>query len=91
MLYTDKIRREVRKVPVPHSFLMEIVEYSEIPPPFILLRFYYSQWSTFADSEKIRCAEYLENVRLLLKSYGVDATIDPVYDLPTPPRKGQFV
>ena len=85
------MRREVRRITVPHGFVMDIVEYdADKSMSFISLRFYYSQWKDFTDVEKVRCAEYMEKVRKVLRGYGVDSTLEPIYDLPTAP-KGKFV
>ena len=82
MIYTPKMREEVRKIPVPHDFVMDVVEYSEFKPPFIALRFYESHWRHFNERERLNCTFYLSLVKKIIESHGVNVTLDPVYDMP---------
>ena len=92
MLYSDNLRREIHKIPVPHAFVMDIIEYDEPEiEPFLMLRFYYSQWRTFTNEQKLRSGEYMETVRRIIDSHGINATLNPIYDLDEMPEKGKFV
>jgi hypothetical protein len=80
MIYTPKMREEVHKIRPPHDFNVDIVEY-DMHPPFIGLRFYESHWRHLSDLERLHCIEYLEKIKMILASYGVKSTLDPVYDV----------
>lgn len=82
MIYTPKMREQVRQIPVPHDFVMDVVEYSEFKPPFIALRFYESHWRHFNERERLNCTIYLSTVKKIIESHGVNVTLDPVYDAP---------
>lgn len=79
-LYTEKMREELRKIPVPHDFTIDIVEYN-LKPSFLAVRFYESQWLHFNDRERLRCIMYLDAVKNMLESYGVMVTLEPVIDV----------
>lgn len=79
MLYTPKIREQVRSVKVPHDFQVDIIEY-DMYPPFIGLRFYESHWSYLNELERLHCIEYLTKIKQIIESNGIRVTIDPVYD-----------
>ncbi len=79
MLYTPKIKEEVRKIKVPHDFMVDIVEFDG-KPSFIMLRFYESHWSRMTDLERLHCIDYLKKVKAVIEGYGVPVTLDPVYD-----------
>lgn len=81
MIYSPKIREAVKSIPVPHDFSVDIVEY-DFYPPYLGLRFYESQWRYLSESERLRCIEYLVKVKSVIEAHGINATIDPVYDLP---------
>lgn len=81
MIYTPKIRSAVHSVPVPHDFVMDVVEY-DMHPPYIGLRFYESHWRHMNDIERLRCIEYLQRVKRIIESHGISVTLDPVYDVP---------
>jgi hypothetical protein len=81
MIYTNKVRSEVRSIPVPHDFVMDIVEY-DFTPPYIALRFYESHWRHFSDKERMACALYLDKVKKTIESNNIKVTLDPVYDVP---------
>jgi hypothetical protein len=82
MIYTPKIRSEVRAIPVPSDFIMDIVEFDEFNPPYILLRFYESHWRHMNDKERLKCVQYMDRVKKTVESYGVKVSLDPVYDVP---------
>jgi len=81
MIYTQQMKRQVKSIPVPHDFVMDIVEY-DFSPPYIALRFYESHWKHFSESERVRCIEYLQKVKKIIEAHGVSVTLDPVYDVP---------
>jgi hypothetical protein len=81
MIYTPRMKDEVRAIPVPSDFVMDIVEYDFIPP-YIALRFYESHWRHLSDKERLRCINYMDRVKKTIEAYGVKVTLDPVYDVP---------
>jgi hypothetical protein len=81
MIYTPKIKSEVKEIPVPHDFVMDIVEY-DFYPPYIALRFYESHWRHLSEKERLRCALYLDKVKKIIEGHGINVTLDPVYDVP---------
>jgi hypothetical protein len=81
MIYTPQIKSEVKSVPVPHDFVMDIVEY-DFEPPYIALRFYESHWRHLSEKQRIKCALYLDKIKKTIESHGIDVTLDPVYDVP---------
>jgi hypothetical protein len=81
MIYTPKMKHEVKAIPVPSDFVMDIVEY-DFQPPFIALRFYESHWRHMSDSERVKCINYMSRVKKTIESYGINVTLDPVYDVP---------
>lgn len=78
-LYTPKMREEMHKVPVPHDFTVDIIEYN-LNPSFLAIRFYESQWLHYNDRERLRCIMYLDKIKTLLESYGVMVTLEPIID-----------
>jgi hypothetical protein len=81
MIYTPKIRQQVKSVKVPADFVMDIVEY-DFHPPYIGLRFYESHWRHMSEMERLKCIEYLLKIKKIIESHNISVTIDPVYDLP---------
>jgi hypothetical protein len=81
MIYTPAMKREVKAVPVPYNFVMDIVEY-DFSPPYIALRFYESHWRHMSEKERIKCAFYMDKIKKIIEAYGVNVTLDPVYDIP---------
>jgi hypothetical protein len=81
MIYTPKIKEQVRSVKVPADFMMDVVEY-DFYPPYIGLRFYESHWRHLSDLERLRCIDYLSKVKNIIEAYGINVTLDPVYDVP---------
>jgi hypothetical protein len=81
MIYTPQIKSEVKSIPVPHDFVMDIVEY-DFEPPYIALRFYESHWRHLSEKQRIKCALYLDKIKKIIESRGVNVTLDPVYDVP---------
>jgi len=80
-IYTPKIKQEVRSVPVPHDFVMDVVQY-DFNPPYIALRFYESHWRHMTDNERLQCIKYLQKIKKIIEGHGIQVTLDPVYDLP---------
>jgi hypothetical protein len=80
-VYNAKISQAVKSIPVPHDFQVDVVEYDFVPP-YVGLRFYESHWRHFSDKERLKCIEYLDKVKRLIEGYGINVTIDPVYDVP---------
>lgn len=81
MIYTPAIKRDVHSLPVPANFVMDVVEY-DFHPPYIGLRFYESHWRHMNDNERLKCIDYMTKVKNIIESYGIQVTLDPVYDLP---------
>jgi len=81
MIYTPAMKREVKAVPIPYNFVMDIVEY-DFSPPYIALRFYESHWRHMSEKERIKCALYMDKIKKIIEAYGVNVTLDPVYDIP---------
>lgn len=80
-VYTPKIKAEVHSIKPPHDFVVDIVEY-DFSPPWLALRFYESHWRHLSETERLRCIEYLNKIKKIIESHGIDVTIDPVYDVP---------
>jgi hypothetical protein len=81
MIYTQQIKSKVKSIPVPHDFVMDIVEY-DFSPPYIALRFYESHWRHLSEKQRIKCALYLDKIKKTIESHGINVTLDPVYDVP---------
>lgn len=81
MIYTPQMKSQVKSVPVPSDFVMDIVEY-DMKPPFISLRFYESHWRHLSEKERIGCVLYMQTIKKIIESHGVNVTLDPVYDVP---------
>jgi hypothetical protein len=81
MIYTPKIKAQVHTIPVPSDFVMDVVEY-DMKPPYIGLRFYESHWRHMSEKERIKCIMYLQKVKTIIQGYGINVTLDPVYDVP---------
>lgn len=81
MIYTPQVRQAVKSVPVPHGFIVDFIEYDIDPAyPFMGLRFYESQWNWFNEKERLDCINYLNQVRQILTSFGISATLEPTID-----------
>lgn len=80
-IYNQKIQAEVKSIPVPHEFVVDIVEY-DFYPPYLALRFYESHWKHLSENERLRCIQYLSKIKKIIEAYGINVTIDPVYDIP---------
>jgi hypothetical protein len=80
-VYTPQIRAAVKSIPAPMDFALDIVEYDFVPP-YIGLRFYESQWRHMSESERLKCTVYIQLIKKIIESHGIQTTIDPVYDLP---------
>jgi hypothetical protein len=81
MIYTPKIKAQVHSIPVPADFVMDVVEY-DMQPPYIGLRFYESHWRHMSEKERLKCIMYLQKVKSIIQGYGINVTLDPVYDVP---------
>jgi hypothetical protein len=81
MIYTPQMKRDVHSVPVPANFVMDVVEYDFVPP-YIGLRFYESHWRHMNDKERLKCINYMTQVKNIIEAYGIQVTLDPVYDMP---------
>lgn len=80
-IYTPKIKAEVHAIKPPHDLVVDIVEY-DFSPPYLALRFYESHWRHLSEPERLRCIEYLGKIKKIIESYGINVTVDPVYDVP---------
>jgi hypothetical protein len=81
MIYTPQMKRDVHSIPVPANFVMDVVEYDFVPP-YIGLRFYESHWRHMNDKERLKCINYMTQVKNIIEAYGIQVTLDPVYDMP---------
>jgi hypothetical protein len=61
--------------------MMDIVEYDFVPP-YIALRFYESHWRHMSDKERLKCISYMDTIKKIIESHGINVTLDPVYDVP---------
>lgn len=80
MIYTSQMRAAVKSIKVPHEFIIDIVEYDLKGHEFIAIRFYESQWEYYNESERLRCALYLNKIKSIIESFGVRVTLEPVID-----------
>lgn len=85
MIYTPQLRAAVHTIPVPSDFVMDVVEYDG-HPPFLLLRFYSSQWAHFSEQERYRCGVYLDTIKRIINAHGINCSLDPVFDEPNTQR-----
>jgi len=81
MIYTPEMQAAVKTVKMPHDLPVDIIGY-EMHPPFIGLRFYESHWRYLTDKERLDCIEALIKIKQIIEAFGVNVTIDPVYDGP---------
>jgi hypothetical protein len=81
MIYTPQMKHDVHSIPVPANFVMDVVEYDFVPP-YIGLRFYESHWRHMNDKERLKCINYMTKVKNIIEAYGIQVTLDPVYDMP---------
>jgi len=81
--YTREMRAAVHTVKIPvEGFKMDVIEFEEMNPPWLALRFYWSQWETFTDTERIKLLEYLGKVQKILEAHVISVMLDPVIDKP---------
>lgn len=81
MIYTPKIKAQVHSIPIPSDFVMDVVEY-DMHPPYIGLRFYESHWRHMTEKERLGCIVYLQKIKKIIQSNGIQVTLDPIYDFP---------
>ena len=81
MIYTPEMKREIKKIKVPHNLPIDTIEYN-VGTPFIALRFYESHWRYLTEKERIDCLMYMTAVKGIIEAHGVPVTLDPVYDVP---------
>lgn len=81
--YTPEVKALVKSLKVPHDFVMDVVEYDfkNGKPPYYALRFYESHWRHLNEKERLNCVDYMTKVRAILKAYGMDSTLDPIFDV----------
>jgi len=79
MLYSPKVREQVKTIKVPHDFRMDTIEYN-LNPAFIALRYYESQWMHYNDLERLHCITYMQKVINVLTANGIPVTLEPVID-----------
>lgn len=80
-VYTNKMKSAIRNLKNPHDLTVDIVEY-DFHPPYIGIRFYESEWRYLSESERLRSIGYLNKIKSIVEAHGVNATLDPVYDVP---------
>lgn len=78
MIYTPDAAMAVKAIPMPVDISVDIVDFGT----YLGIRFYESEWSHLSESERYKMGAYFEVVRRVLKSKGISATLDPVYDSP---------
>ena len=83
MIYSRAMRQAVHSIPVPHKFIMDVVEFPTHDGGFLMLRFYSDQWEAFSEMERGECAEYLAKIKSVLEGFGVLSTLDPVIGSPS--------
>jgi len=82
------MRAAVHSVKVPvEGFRMDVIEFNEVAVPWLALRFYWSQWITFTDNERIKLLEYLGKVKKILEAHIISVMLDPVIDKPDAQNK----
>lgn len=79
MLYTDKVKADLRTIKCPVDLTVDIVEYHE-KPPFLALRFYESQWVHLSEQERHKVALYFTKVKAKLLEHGIPSTLEPIAD-----------
>ena len=78
MRYDAEARRMFHSIKAPiQGFRLDVVEFDT----FILLRFYYSQWTKYTKLEQARLLGYLDRVQRKLSGYGLSVALDPVMDV----------
>ncbi len=80
MIYTEQMKTAVRSIKAPHEFTIDIVVYDMGKSPYIGVRFYESQWEYYNEKERHDCLMYLSKIRTIIRSFGVNVTLDPVMD-----------
>lgn len=86
VIYTNKLRREVRKIKPPHGFVVDIIEYDLSKPHFISLRFYYEQWTHYTEKERYDCYNYLLKVKSILTAHNIPVTLEPTIGFDSRPN-----
>lgn len=82
MIYNRQMREAVRRIPVPHKFIMDIVEFGDDTTGFILLRFYSDQWYSYSEEQRADCAEYMQRIKNVIGGFGINVSLDPVFGSP---------
>lgn len=77
-MYTEDISFAIRSIKIPVDMAIDIVDYGR----YLGIRFYESEWQHLSESERIKMAAYFEVVRRVIKSKGLESTLDPIYDKP---------
>lgn len=78
MIYTPMASAAVRSIPMPVDMDIDVVDMGD----YIALRFYEGQWAHISESERMKMAMYFQAVRKTLLQFGINSTLDPVYDTP---------
>jgi hypothetical protein len=77
-MYTPEISFAIKSVKIPVEMSIDIVDYGR----YLGIRFYESEWQHLSESERIKMAAYFEIIRRVIRSKGLESTLDPVYDKP---------
>ena len=78
MKYNEDMRRAVHSIRVPvQGFVMDVVEFDN----FVLLRFYYSQWTKYSELQRASLLNYLDRVKQTLEGHGIMTALDPIMDV----------
>lgn len=80
MIYTPKLKASIDSIRPPHEFVIDIVEYNLPGNDFLGIRFYESQWEYYNEKERLDCLLYLSKVRDIIRSFGIQVTLEPVID-----------
>ena len=83
MIYTRNMREAVHRIPVPHKFVMDIIEFSDSKTGFLLLRYYSDQWYSYTEEQRADCAEYMQRVKDAIGGFGTNVSLDPVIGSPS--------
>lgn len=78
LMYTPEIAMAIRAVRIPVDMSVDIVDYGK----YLGIRFYESEWQHISEHERTKMAAYFELIRRIIKSKGLESTLDPVYDRP---------
>ena len=77
-MYTPEVGMAIRAVKITVDMSVDIVDYGR----YLGIRFYESEWQHISEHERTKMAAYFELIRRIIKSKGLESTLDPIYDRP---------